>query len=298
MWRQSFKTIYAMKIPHLTRGHDADSIRNLVGRFLDGDHHPGPGTGHIHILRQPQRAARRPRKLQADVLPGMRQLHRSAASATAPKSQALRQLSPYSLLQGVALIGANNSSTDRLWYAPYKGSYIIRDGQKIDDISPIYANLACTELMADSIIDQADQMAKRIEQSDDILIETSCRTSTTRSFTKKSKRHFTNKTYTFINIIIHCYETVYHISHLHYSFKFCPASAQGGKIDRVDCRHREQTRCRDNLLRRRTTKDHKLYRITTVINFRNEAYYKRLVKAFEDERGNTISAVKTIGSRI
>ena len=48
---------------------------------------------------------------------------------------------------------------------------------------------------------------------------------------------------------------------------------------------------------RRTTKDHKLYRITTVINFRNEAYYKRLVKAFEDERGNTISAVKTIGSR-
>lgn len=44
---------------------------------------------------------------------------------------------------------------------------------------------------------------------------------------------------------------------------------------------------------RRTAKKHKLYRITTVLNFNKDEYYKRLVKAFEDEREKAVSAVKT-----
>lgn len=78
-------------------------------------------------------------------------------------------------------------------------------------------------------------------------------------------------------------------------FFVLPATAQG-KIDRVIADIENKPDVETTYSERRTTKDHKLYRITTVINFRNEAYYKRLVKAFEDERGNTISAVKTHGS--
>lgn len=48
---------------------------------------------------------------------------------------------------------------------------------------------------------------------------------------------------------------------------------------------------------RRTAKKHKLYRITTVLNFNNENYYKRLAKAFEDEREKAVSAVKSNNTR-
>ncbi len=158
-----------MKIPHLTRGHDADSIRNLVERFLDGDTTPAQEQA---IYTYYASHSELPGDLEsyrpmfgwyAAITPQRRKRNRSKIAGIAAAIAVI-------VVAGVALIGQKNSSTDRL-YASYKGSYIIRDGQKIDDISLIYANLACAELMADSIINQADQMAKRIEQSDDILIE-------------------------------------------------------------------------------------------------------------------------------
>ena len=64
------------------------------------------------------------------------------------------------------------SSADERLYASYRGSYVIRDGQRIDDIQLIYSNLACAEQMADSLIDLADREARSIEQSpDDILVD-------------------------------------------------------------------------------------------------------------------------------
>ena len=48
---------------------------------------------------------------------------------------------------------------------------------------------------------------------------------------------------------------------------------------------------------RRTAKKHKLYRVTTIINFNNDAYYRKLAKAFEDEREKSVSAVKTRDQR-
>lgn len=45
----------------------------------------------------------------------------------------------------------------------------------------------------------------------------------------------------------------------------------------------------------RTPKKHKLTRVTKVLNLHgpnSKAYYKRLVKAFEDERTNAVSAIK------
>lgn len=43
---------------------------------------------------------------------------------------------------------------------------------------------------------------------------------------------------------------------------------------------------------RRSPKNHKLYRITRILTFNNDKYYERLQRAFEDERGRTVSAVK------
>lgn len=48
---------------------------------------------------------------------------------------------------------------------------------------------------------------------------------------------------------------------------------------------------------RRTAKSHKLYRITIILNFQKEEYYKRLAKAFEDEREKSVSAIKTRDQR-
>ncbi len=44
---------------------------------------------------------------------------------------------------------------------------------------------------------------------------------------------------------------------------------------------------------RRSPKKKKLYRISRILTFSNPAYYSQLEKAFEEERENTISAVKT-----
>lgn len=49
---------------------------------------------------------------------------------------------------------------------------------------------------------------------------------------------------------------------------------------------------------RRTPKNHKVCRITKVLNFYSPKYYEKLVKAFEDERENTVSAMRTKDSFI
>lgn len=48
---------------------------------------------------------------------------------------------------------------------------------------------------------------------------------------------------------------------------------------------------------RRTKKKHKLYRTTRVVSSQNKDYYARLVKAFEEDRPRTISAVLSNGTR-
>lgn len=65
------------------------------------------------------------------------------------------------------------------------------------------------------------------------------------------------------------------------------------RIDRVIADLESKNDVETTYSERRTAKKHKLYRITTVLNFNKEEYYKRLAKAFEDEREKAVSAVKT-----
>ena len=44
---------------------------------------------------------------------------------------------------------------------------------------------------------------------------------------------------------------------------------------------------------RRAPRKKKLVRISRIMNFQNPKYYQQLIKAFEDERDNTVSASKT-----
>jgi len=69
-------------------------------------------------------------------------------------------------------------------------------------------------------------------------------------------------------------------------------SAQG-RIDRVIDDLEKKSDVETTYTERRTAKTHKLYRITIIVNFKKDEYYKRLAKAFEDEREKSVSAVKT-----
>lgn len=74
------------------------------------------------------------------------------------------------------------------------------------------------------------------------------------------------------------------------------ASAQG-RIDRVIDDLEKKSDVETTYTERRTAKSHKLYRITMIVYFNKDEYYKRLAKAFEDERDKSISAVKTRDQR-
>lgn len=74
------------------------------------------------------------------------------------------------------------------------------------------------------------------------------------------------------------------------------ASAQG-RIDRVIDDLEKKNDVETTYTERRTAKSHKLYRTTMIINFKKDEYYKRLAKAFEDERDKSVSAIKTRDQR-
>ncbi|MDE6135828.1 MAG: hypothetical protein K2F79_09685 [Muribaculaceae bacterium] len=44
---------------------------------------------------------------------------------------------------------------------------------------------------------------------------------------------------------------------------------------------------------RRTRSNHKLYRVTKIMKFNNDSFYRMLKNAFESERKNTVSAIKS-----
>lgn len=73
--------------------------------------------------------------------------------------------------------------------------------------------------------------------------------------------------------------------------------AAQSRIDKVIADLENKNDVETTYSERRTAKKHKLYRITTVLNFNNENYYKRLARAFEDEREKAVSAVKSNNTR-
>lgn len=73
--------------------------------------------------------------------------------------------------------------------------------------------------------------------------------------------------------------------------------AAQSRIDKVIADLENKNDVETTYSERRTAKKHKLYRITTVLNFNNENYYKRLARAFEDEREKAVSAVKSNKTR-
>lgn len=66
-----------------------------------------------------------------------------------------------------------------------------------------------------------------------------------------------------------------------------------GRIDKIIDDLEKKTDVETTYSERRSARGRKLYRVTTMMTFSNAAYYKRLAKAFEDERSNSVSAVKS-----
>lgn len=64
------------------------------------------------------------------------------------------------------------------------------------------------------------------------------------------------------------------------------------KIDNLIDRYEKKKDVETTYTERRTPKK-QLYKVSKILIFRNQAYYENLMKAFEDERENSVSAVKT-----
>ena len=153
-----------MKIPHLTHSRDAAIIRRLVERFFDGDTSPAQEQAIYDYYATHQG------------LPDDLERYRPMFGWYSAMSSPVRRRRPWPRFAGIAaalavlvVVGVvlvrSGSSADERLYASYRGSYVIRDGQRIDDIQLIYSNLACAEQMA-------DREARNIEQSpDDILVD-------------------------------------------------------------------------------------------------------------------------------
>ncbi|MCM1068232.1 MAG: DUF5024 domain-containing protein [Muribaculaceae bacterium] len=76
----------------------------------------------------------------------------------------------------------------------------------------------------------------------------------------------------------------------------CPVFAQDRIVKVID-ELEKRSDVSTTYSERRTKKKHKLYRTTRVVSFNNDELYRKLEKAFEAERPNSISAVKSNGSR-
>jgi len=153
-----------MKIPFFTRGLDAPTVSRLVERFLDGATTPAEEKTIYHFyavhpelpdeLEQYRDmfgwyAAMEPKRA--------RRSWRSAAAAAAVAVLVVAGVGIFALI-------ADNSE-ERSLYASYEGSYIVRNGQRIDDIRAIYSSLACAEQYADSIMSEADRKAADFERN-------------------------------------------------------------------------------------------------------------------------------------
>lgn len=75
------------------------------------------------------------------------------------------------LIAGAAIGFAKlKNSDDNELYTCYKGSYIVRDGKKIDDVKLIYSTICAAELYADSLEAQAERKALEIERIPDEIM--------------------------------------------------------------------------------------------------------------------------------
>lgn len=160
-----------MKIPHHTHSRDAAKIRRLVERFLDGDTNLAQEQAiYDYYASHPS-------------LPDDLEQYRPMFGWYSAMSPVRRRRQPWLRYTGIAAAMAllvvvglahvrSDINADERLYASYQGSYVIRDGRRIDDVRLIYSNLAGAEQMADSLIDLADREARSIEQSpDDILVD-------------------------------------------------------------------------------------------------------------------------------
>lgn len=151
-----------MKIPFFTRGLDATTVSRLVERFLDGATTPAEEKTIYHFYAVNPEL---PDELEQyrDMFAwyaGMKP--RSARRSWYAVAAAVTVL----VVAGVGIFAliADNAEERRL-YASYEGSYIVRNGQRIDDIRAIYSSLTCAEQYADSIVSEADREAADLERN-------------------------------------------------------------------------------------------------------------------------------------
>lgn len=152
-----------MKIPFFTRGLGAPAVSRLVERFLDGDTTPAEEKAIYHFYalhRDLPDDLEQYRDMFAWYAGMQPRSERRSWRAVAAAAAAVIMVAGI----GLSVIITENSEQNNL-YASYQGSYIVRNGQRIDDISVIYNSLAVAEQYADSILIEADREAVDLERN-------------------------------------------------------------------------------------------------------------------------------------
>lgn len=152
-----------MKIPFFTRGLDAPSVSRLVERFLDGATTPAEEKAIYHFYAM--------HPALSDDLEQYRDMFAWYAGMEPKRTR--RSWRPVAAAAAAVLVVAgigisaiiSDNTEERRLYASYEGSYIVRNGQRIDDIQAIYNSLACAEQYADSIMIEADREAVDFERN-------------------------------------------------------------------------------------------------------------------------------------
>lgn len=149
-----------MKTPHLTRNNSA-AIRRLVDKFLDGDTTPSQEAMIYDYYAS--------RRNLPDDLEQYRPMFGWYSSMTPRRKYKYRKIAgiaaSVAAIVGVAITMAHKSAVAKeQLYATYHGSYIIRDGVRINDIPLIINNLTQAEQMADSITAMAERETIDFEQ--------------------------------------------------------------------------------------------------------------------------------------
>lgn len=153
-----------------------EAARVLLARFMDGSTSPAEERRLFAFF-----ASSDPGSLSPD-LEEVRPMMQWYAAMSPAKKETPRRRFAFRFAGGVAaavtllIVAAvafhhySSSPSTQPLYASYEGSYIVRNGKRITDISSIYTTLSRAEYTADSISSATDRWLKEVEETADIDI--------------------------------------------------------------------------------------------------------------------------------
>ena len=153
-----------MKHLFSSRCPDNETLRRLCARFMDGATSPAEERTIYRAFRSA------PSGSLAPDLESMRPMMEWYAALAPRKHRAPLRIAGIAaglaVLIATSAVLSHSARADNSLYARYEGSYEIRNGKRISDISSIYPALRQAEHTADSIITMLDSLSENLYNLD------------------------------------------------------------------------------------------------------------------------------------